>query len=153
MFRRTLLTLIFAIMPAIGFANTTHGTADDAVAMVDRAIAHFEEHGLDSLVDAISDTGNPDFHDRDLYVFIQDVDGLVVAHGVRPALNGRNTLGLTDPNGHNFVAQMVEVARSDGSGWVDYIWPNPTTGAPEPKRTWVSRLDDTYWAAVGIYVK
>ncbi|WP_299964322.1 cache domain-containing protein [uncultured Roseobacter sp.] len=141
--------LAITIAPFMAAASE-QGTAEEATAMLERAVALYEAEGIDALIAAVSDKSNADFHDRDLYVFVSEIDGNFVAHGVNAALVGRDLSGLTDANGNAFIAEMNEVARSSGEGWVDYHWPNPATGNMEAKSTHIMRFGD-YYAGVGIY--
>ena len=67
-----------------------HGTRDEAVAMVKRVEAMFKKEGLAATLKAVSDKSDAEFHDRDLYPFIYDMNGTCVAHGARPALADRS---------------------------------------------------------------
>lgn len=150
MLKKVLLSLLIAVTPFVA-AAVENGTRDEAVAMVNRAVEVFNKNGVDGLVAAISDKDAGEFHDRDLYVFVYDLDGTVVGHGVKPQLVGKNLIGLKDQNGTALIQEMVNIARSSGEGWVDYIWPNPQTDALEPKSAWVVRIGDNHFLGVGVY--
>ncbi len=51
------------------------------------------------------------FHDRDLYPFIYNLDGICVAHGARPALVGKNLIDLKDQDGKFLIREMVTTAK------------------------------------------
>lgn len=150
MLKKIVLMLTLALSPMMATASD-QGTAEEASAMVDRAIALYASDGLEAMLSAVGDKSNPDFHDRDLYVFVSEIDGVMLAHGANPALVGRDLSGLVDANGSQFVAEMMSVARTAGDGWVDYVWANPATGKMESKSSRVVRFGDKYYAAVGIY--
>jgi len=42
-------------------------------------------------------------------------------------LIGKNLAELKDAEGKLFVQKMIEVAKKEGKGWVDYQWTNPVT--------------------------
>ena len=69
--RNTLFVPLFATLSLILTANLASaeqfGTADEALAMLDRAIAALKSDEATALR-AFSDTNNKQFHDRDLYV-------------------------------------------------------------------------------------
>src|SRR6202789_32310 len=73
-------------------------TADQTKAFAERAAAHVREVGRDR---AFADFSRPDggFVDGELYVFCQDVSGVVVAHGGNPGIIGKNLSGVRDPDG------------------------------------------------------
>ncbi len=52
-----------------------------------------------------------DFHDRDLYAFVYDMNGVNVAHGANPALIGENRINLSDEGGKFFIQELVAVAK------------------------------------------
>lgn len=119
--------------------------------MVERTVEHFLAYGLDATAQAIMNPANIDFFDRDLYVFIFDMDGNVVAHGAKPPLVGKSLLGVRDQDGTMLVQEMVDGMRAGPEAWVDYKWPNPVTDAIEAKTSYVVRLGDGHFAGVGFY--
>jgi cytochrome c len=127
-----------------------HGTKDEAVAMVNRVEAMFRKEGAEATFKAVSDKTIAQFHDRDLYPFIYDMNGLCVAHGARPALIGKNLSGLKDQDGNYLIREMIEIVRGPGTGWVDYKWPNPINNKIEDKSSYVARMGD-YFVGVGVY--
>jgi len=86
----------------------------------------------------------------DLYVFVNDMDGVTLAHGQNPKLVGKNMLELKDANGKFFIQEITEMARTKGKGWVDYKWLNSVTGRVLEKTTYCIRSGDVYLAC-GIY--
>ena len=153
---RLMALLMFAalsIMP-LRAATSNYGSKDEAVAMVKRVQEMFKKDGADATFKAVSDPSTKEFHDRDLYPFIYvrdgDKEGLCVAHGARPALIGKNLLGLKDQDGKYLVQALADVANGPGSGWVDYKWPNPITNKIEDKTSYVEKMGD-YFVGVGVY--
>jgi cytochrome c len=126
------------------------GTREEAVAMVKRVQERFAAQGADATFKAVNDKADAEFHDRDLYPFIYDLDGLNVAHGARPALVGQNLIALKDPKGVYLIQEMIAIVRGPGNGWVDYKWPNPITDKIEDKSSYVERMGD-YFVGVGVY--
>jgi len=127
-----------------------HGTKDEAVAMVKRVEAMFAKDGSEATFKAVSDKSVAEFHDRDLYPFIYDMNGNCVAHGARPALIGKNLIDLKDQDGKYLIREMVSLANGPGSGWIDYKWPNPLNNKIEDKASYVEKMGD-YFVGVGIY--
>ena len=115
-------------------------TLDDAKAFAEKAAAFMKANGKEK---AAAEFNNPkgQFVKGDLYVFAQDFNGLMLANGGNPKLAGQNHMELKDPNGKLFVKEMIEVAKTKGSGWVSYSWTNPTTKKVQPKKTWVQRVE------------
>jgi cytochrome c len=97
---RGLAAALVALLLAVHPANAAEfGTRAEAVAMVKRVQKMFAEAGVDATFKAVDDKSNTAFHDRDLYVFIYDLQGLCVSHGARPALIGKNLISLKDQSG------------------------------------------------------
>lgn len=128
------------------------GTADEATALVRKAIAYLKENGKEK---AFAEFSNPKglFVDRDLYIiaFSTNGDGVALAHGGNAKLVGRSLLDLRDMEGKYMVKGFLKVANEKaGKGWVDYKWPNLVSKAIEAKSTYIERTGDTA-IACGIY--
>ena len=65
--------------------------------------------------------GNP------LYLFVYDMNGVVLAHGAEVNLLGVNRLNVKDPDGKQYVKDFVAAGQKKGGGWVDYKRMNPET--------------------------
>jgi len=126
------------------------GSADEASALVKKAIAHFKAAGKDKACADFSDAAGS-FQSKDLYVFVQGVDNVVLCHGKNPAFAGKELSSLKDSDGKLFIQEMSNVAKTSGSGWVDYKWVNATTKKIEPKSTYVESIDGKLYVGAGIY--
>lgn len=64
-------------------------------------------------------TDHPDgaFKDRDLYVFVYNVDRNCLAQGASPKMVGKNLLIMNDADGNPFIKGMIDMVKSKGSGW------------------------------------
>ncbi|NVD73335.1 histidine kinase [Duganella sp. BJB488] len=126
------------------------GTPDEAVAMVKKAVALIKSDGKEKAFTAISDPANTTFHDRDLYIYVYDLNGVALAHGNNPKMVGKPLIGLKDNEGKPMIKEMVDLAKSKGKGWVDFKWPNPVTKAVEAKSGYIEKVDDMLVGS-GIY--
>lgn len=126
------------------------GTADEAVAMVKKAIAYMKENGKEKAFAEFGNPSNTTFHDRDLYIFVYDLNGNNVAHGNNPKMVGKNLLEMKDHDGKFIIKGFIDVANTKGKGWVDYKWPNPVTKAVEQKSGYVEKVDNLIVGS-GIY--
>ena len=140
------LCLAFAVSAS---ASDERGTAEEAQAMVARAIASYDEMGSDAALARFNEDPAPEFLDRDLYIFVYGPDDAIVAHGVDPSLLGRTYSSFTDIDGKQFGEEMRQTASAEGT-WVDYKWINPATGEIEQKSSWLV-LHDGHLFGVGIY--
>ena len=90
---------------------------------------------------------------EDLYVFAVTLDDArFVAMGVNPALVGTEVGAMKDAAGKPIIAEMIALAKSKGSGTVDYVWRNPVTNKVENKHSRIERLDN-YLIGVGYYTR
>jgi cytochrome c len=145
-----LLLVVLALSSSGPSAAGTYGTHEEAVAMVRRVQAKFEREGPQATFKAVTDKSVREFHDRDLYAFIYNLDGLNVAHGARPALVGKNLISLKDQGGKYLIREMIEIATGEGSGWIDYKWPHPLTNRIEDKSSYIEKMGN-YVVGVGVY--
>ena len=93
---RSILSMLILCCSVMAFPASAaeFGTKAEAVAMVKRVQAKFKAEGSEATFKAVSDKSVAEFHDRDLYPFIYDMEGLNVAHGARPALIGKNLITM-----------------------------------------------------------
>ena len=106
--------------------------------------------GPEATFKAVTDQSTRAFHDRDLYPFIYDLNGVNVAHGARPALVGKNLISLKDQSGKYLIKEMIAIAKASGSGWIEYKWPHPVTSRIEEKSSYIEKMGD-YFVGVGVY--
>ena len=126
-------------------------TAAEAVAMTQKAVAYIKDHGREKAFAEFANPANTTFHDRDLYVYVYDMKGVAVAHGVNPKMVGRNLLELRDGEGKAIVKNFIATANGPaGKGWVEYKWPNPVTKQVDLKAGYVERSGDLIVGS-GIY--
>ncbi|MGH6797830.1 MAG: cache domain-containing protein [Roseiarcus sp.] len=143
-----IIAAMAALTPAL--ASSDRGTADEAKAMVEKAAAYLKEVGPDQTFAAIGDPSNADFHDRDLYVFVRSIDGNTVAHGANKGMIGHTSLELKDADGKLYNKEMIDLANSNGSGWVEYRWVNPVSHKIERKSSYIVKVGD-YVVGAGFY--
>lgn len=128
-----------------------HATALDAQKLLGDAVAFAIKNGMNRAAKAFNETKGAFVRD-DLYVFAVNLDtGKFEAHGVNPAWTGTDALNLHDVEGHALIQDMIDQARSKGTGVVDYVWRNPVTNAVERKRSFIQRVDNSL-LGVGYYL-
>jgi cytochrome c len=125
-------------------------TLDEASAMLERAVAHYQEVGRER---ALSDftAREPAFVDRDLYVFCYGPDGTISAHGGDATLLGASVADLRDVDGKALGTHILEVAAAHPEGGqATYKWANPVSGQVEPKVSVVRAIGEDV-CGVGAY--
>jgi len=148
--RRALLgaALLAGLAPRLSLA-AEHGTREEAMAMVARAVALLQAEG-DAALAKLSDKAGS-FVDRDLYIVVFDPSVTIRAHGFNNRLIGVNMTESRDPDGVPFAQLIVKSGQSspDG-GWVNFKFTNPVTRKIEPKAMYVRRVGD-YTVCCGVY--
>jgi cytochrome c len=132
-----IMVLSFMVLGVFRAADAA--TSEDAKAMVEKAYAYFMENGK---TDTFPEISNPygKFVKDDLYVLVVDFNGVIIADGGNPGFVGVNLVGLKDTNGKHLFKEMIETAKTQDSGWVEYTWFNPATKKIQPKSTYVKRI-------------
>ena len=120
----------------------TGATKDEAVAMVKKAVVFIQTEGAANAYPEISDPRGR-FVDRDLYIVVYGLDGMVLAHGADAKRVGTNQINDKDPDGKAFVKERVDLASTRPSFWQSYKFMNPVTQKVEPKEMYCERLDQT----------
>lgn len=131
------------------FAASGKGSADEAVALVKKAVAYIKANGKEkAFVEFNSSSGS--FKNHDLYIFVMEMNGVISAHGANPKLIGKNLSVVKDVDDKQFVKSFIDTANGKGKGWIDYKWSNPMTNAIEEKSTYIEKTDDIM-VGCGIY--
>ena len=144
-----ILMAVFFCMAVVPMLHAA--TIDEAKAMVEKADAYLKANGKDK---AIAEFNNPkgQFVKGDLYIIVQDFDGIMIANGGNPKLAGQNHLQLKDSTGKAFVKEMIEVAKTKGAGVVEYSWTNPVTKKIQPKATYIKRVEgQNFYIGCGVF--
>jgi cytochrome c len=132
-------------------AASDQGTADEAAAMVKKAVAFAKANGKEKLLaEVVNNKGQ--FVDRDLYISVWNSKAVVLAHGANPKLIGKDIIDLKDADGKSFMKEIVNKAASAGSGWVDYKWVNPVSKEIQAKSAYFEKMDDMI-ISTGYYKK
>jgi len=136
--KKTIAVLIMIVLCAgLSYASDK----DDAKVLVEKAVAYAASQGKEKAIAEIS-TPKGTFDKGGTYVFAYDLQGVVVAHPKNPKLIGKNLIDVPDNDGKMFRKEIVTMAKSNGSGWVDYVYLNPQTKKPEHKTTYIQKAGD-----------
>ena len=124
------------------------GTADEALALVQRAVAYRRQTSREAFVRGLTDP-QQGFHDRDMYIFALDRAGHYVAFGGNPAKVGTLVQDIPGIDGQGLLEAIVAQAERE-PGWVEYDITNPATGTVQTKMSYVLQVDDLY-VGCGVY--
>jgi len=130
---------LFLVGLLVGFAFASE--KDSAKALVEEAVAYVNSQGKDRAIEEFSKPKGM-FDKGELYVFAYDTQATVIAHPKNAKLIGKNLLDVPDNDGKFFRKEVVEIAKTKGSGWVDYKYMNPETKKPEQKTTFIQKVGD-----------
>ncbi|MEE4377438.1 MAG: cache domain-containing protein [Candidatus Competibacteraceae bacterium] len=136
------LALLLLINPVWA---SDYGSADEAKAMLEKAVAAMQADQAAALAMFISGEGG--FKDRDLYVFCGGPDGNFTAH---PKLVGKSLKDLKDKNDKALGEEMYANAKEGEIVEVAYMWPRPGEETPADKVAYVTMVGDQL-CAVGYY--
>lgn len=125
----------FALIAMASGAGAVDEKAE-AEAMVKAAIAFAKEKGREAALKEISNAKGL-FRKGELYVFVYDLEGKVLAHGGDVRRVGTNQINGKDPDGKFYVKERIELAKTKGKGWQDYKFMNPVDNKIEAKTSYI----------------
>jgi hypothetical protein len=136
--RRSLAIPFLALALALPLASQK-SDRPKAEALVKEGFAFMKANGKAAFILEVQKaTGK--FHTKPgspLYLFVYDLEGLVLAHGAESNLLGVNRLNVKDPDGKQYTKEFIAVGQKKGGGWVDYKRMNPETRKIEEKASFV----------------
>src|SRR5262245_5455767 len=137
---------VAALAATAAVAQGQYGTAAEAKAMLEKAVAAVKADKAKALADFQSGAGG--FKDRDLYVFCAGPDGIITAH---PSIKGQQLRTLVDKNGKKLGEEIVANANEGKIAEVSYMWPRPGADTtPVDKVSYVTKVADQV-CGVGYY--
>ncbi|MXR70650.1 HAMP domain-containing protein [Shewanella sp. JBTF-M18] len=78
------------------------------------------------------------------YFFIYDFNGISIFHAVKPDQEGKNLIGMTDPNGKKVVVGLIDTARR-GDGFFSYEHSKPGAVGLVPKIGYAVTIPGKDW--------
>jgi hypothetical protein len=141
LFPSKIRALIVLLWSAASVSAQQLGTAEQARAMLDRAVSALKSNESTALSE-FNDPNNKQFHDRDLYVFCYNLsDGKITAYESSALLNiDVRTLTLKDDSIGQRTFEAVQNSAEGSLITVDYNFPKPGTTDPVPKQTLETRI-------------
>ena len=148
----SLFYLACLALPSVGLGEEyQRGTRQEAQAMVEAAIAYFDEVGSEAAFEKFNHNPAPEFRDRDLHVvvFAAAREGTIVAHS--HSGEGQSPIGGANANCMVCLIMLNTLENNPDLGyWHIYEWVNLITGQMETKSSW-ARLHQGYVFLVGSY--
>ena len=150
MLRTLALVVGYAVIQVLSITASVwaadFGTAEEAKAMLERAVAAVKEDKAKAL--DMFNKGEGGFKDRDLYVFCANAsDGVVTAH---PYLKGEPLQDIVGKKGFPLGQEIMRTATEGEIKQVTYWWPRPGSETPLEKRAFYTKVRDQN-CGVGYY--
>jgi cytochrome c len=134
------VALVAMLTPA--FAAEAPPASDQAnavEALVLKAAAQVEKEGKTAAFTEFRKKDSEWLH-GDTYLYAYDSKGNVLLNAAFPQREGTNIAGQKDAKGKPFQDEILEVAASQGSGWVSYMFPKPGQTDPSEKWAYVKKV-------------
>jgi methyl-accepting chemotaxis protein len=156
------LVVLFAILLINGKSQMLGDRQDKVRNLVEVAhatVAHYEKAARDGLMSvddakkAAAAAVRDMRYDKVEYFWINDLNGLMVMHPIKPDMNGTKLDQLKDKNGKYFFVEFNNMVKAQGAGFVDYLWPKPGSDEGVPKISYVKGFEPWGWViGSGIYI-
>lgn len=147
-----LMALAGAAMLSSLAAAAERGSEAEAQALAGKAVAAMKADGVDALLKAVNDHA-PGLEKGDLFVFVYDFKGVMLAHGKNPKMVGKNLYEMKDVDGMSLGKDMIEMVKAKKKGWYGpYRFANPQTNNYEYKKSYCEQGVGETMACVGVYL-
>ena len=124
----------------VDIVKSEESTRARVAQLLDKAVAHIQENGLSGVNDFNNDER---FTDRDLYVFSLSTEGILLSSGGWSAgMVGDNVINYIDAQGLPLFQRIIDIAKAEGAGEVEYLWYSMSLGRDENKLTRFKVVDD-----------
>ena len=121
-FAAVTLALLAVIVLATGvYAESAR---DECIRLCKNAATFINEKGVDAAIKEISNKEGI-FVSKNTYVYLLDLKGTLLAHPLNPQVIGKNLFEQKDTTGKLFVQEQIDIAKTKGEGWTEYMYPTP----------------------------
>ncbi len=126
------------------------GPEDECIAKSKEAVQLIAEKGLDAAITEINKKDGR-FVSENTFVILFNFSGVVLAHPLKPETIGKSRLEDKDSKGKAYYKEYIEVAKTEGSGWVEHMWTSPDK-KEYPKKTYILRVKGKDLAVAAGYI-
>ncbi len=140
--RRVLGILHDGLVFSASHSALVEDVADSVKEYVSKAIAKYENDGLDA---AITHYNTQDSLDGQFYLFLIGEDDIYLAHPIFPHLIGTDIKDVVGSDGQELGKEIAQ-ATNEGV-WVEYLWPHPVSRKEQQKVTWAIRHEGLIFAS------
>jgi cytochrome c len=124
---RKVAVIALVVMASVVLAASTlaeSANKEECVTLCKEAAKFISEKGFYPGVEEINNKAGK-FVLKNTYVYLMDLNGHLLAHPFNPQFIGRDMTGNKDTNGKMFIQEQLEVAKTKGEGWTEYMYPTP----------------------------
>lgn len=130
-------------------------TKAEMIKFVDEAVAFATKAGKDAAIKEFNNQKGKFWQfDGELYIFAYTMDGTNLALPAKPALIGKNLLGLKDAKGNPLIKALRDGTQANGKFFYEWMWENPASKKVEPKEGYAVKMADPkgdWFLGSGIY--
>lgn len=127
------------------------GNKDVAKKMTEKAVEYLKTNGLDkTIIEVNNEKGQ--FVKGDTYVYLMNLEGVILAHPVNASLRNKNISNLKDNDDFYFIKEILKQTIEKEKSWVTYKWTNPVTKKIAPKHVYSVKVGDVI-VSCGAYDK
>jgi signal transduction histidine kinase len=139
------LAVMVSVVLAANVMAAEGGVKDECVTLCKDAAKFIGEKGFFPSVAEINNKEGK-FVAKNTYVWLMDLDGHLLAHPFNPQFIGRDMTGNKDTTGKLFIKECLDVAKTKGEGWTEYMYPTPEESKkPTP---WKEKVSSKKWSYV-----
>jgi signal transduction histidine kinase len=131
--------VLFSMLLA-GFIFAGAAAADqkeDVMALLKKGHDYIKANGFEKAAEVFP---TPDFKNGELHLFAYSYDGVVRAHGSKPARVGKNLSKLKTPEGDYHILNLIKKAKSGGD-WHEYRWMHPKKKKLMEKESYIMPIE------------
>lgn len=151
----SLLVIVFIV---VSFPYVSQGS-DLSVLKICRekalaAAALLKSEGESALAKIKNPAGQFRYANGEGYIWVHNLDGIMIMHPIKPTLEGQNVLEMRDVNGVYLFEQMNNIVIQKGQGWVPYAWRKPGERESSSKVSFVVLVENggkKYVVGSGLY--
>lgn len=126
----------------ISSASAESTAREKCVAKCKEAVQLINDKGLDAAFTVVN-SKDGGFAWSGSYLFIVDFQGKQLASAMFPQHNGQSIIGMKNKDGRMVIQEFIDVAKTKGEGWLEYLWPNPEE-MKKPAEQRISSKKTTY---------
>jgi cytochrome c len=149
--KNSVAMVVMAAALAAGAAwAADRGTAKEAEALVKKGVAFIKANGKDKGYAEITNKQGQ-FVDRDMYLIVLQMDGMMLANGTNAKLVGLNRMDSQVFDGKFAIREMIEASKSKNGSWTEYKYSDPVTRKVLEKANYCEHLETSIIVCGGYF--